>query len=311
METKWLEDFLSLVETKSFSRSANLRHVSQPAFSRRIKALEAWLGADLIDRTVYPTRLTQAGESFHGEAIKLLSQANAARARLRGETPLGAQTIAFAVPHTLALAFFPRWMAGIEAQFGPLSTRLVACNVHDAVMMFVEGGSDLLLCYHHMRHPVQLDPGQYDMLKLGHETMRAYCATDKWGAPLYALPGKAGAPLPYLAYAPNAYMARMADVILDEAPKRTYLNKTYETDMSEGLKAMAIEGHGIAFLPESAVAREVRSGALALAGGVPAGAANPTDKNWSVTMEIRLYRNQESPKPLVNRLWKHVVNTLS
>lgn len=44
METKWLEDFVSLAETRSFSRSAQLRHVTQPAFSRRIQALEAWGG---------------------------------------------------------------------------------------------------------------------------------------------------------------------------------------------------------------------------------------------------------------------------
>jgi len=44
MELKWLEDFVSLAETHSFSRSAELRHVTQPAFSRRIQALEAWLG---------------------------------------------------------------------------------------------------------------------------------------------------------------------------------------------------------------------------------------------------------------------------
>ena len=39
METKWLEDFVSLAETRSFSRSAQLRRVTQPAFSRRIQAL--------------------------------------------------------------------------------------------------------------------------------------------------------------------------------------------------------------------------------------------------------------------------------
>ena len=50
METKWLEDFVSLAETRSFSRSAQLRHVTQPAFSRRIQSLEAWAGADLVDR---------------------------------------------------------------------------------------------------------------------------------------------------------------------------------------------------------------------------------------------------------------------
>ena len=50
METRWLEDFVSLAETRSFSRSAQLRHVTQSAFSRRIQSLETWAGTDLVDR---------------------------------------------------------------------------------------------------------------------------------------------------------------------------------------------------------------------------------------------------------------------
>ena len=69
METKWLEDFVSLAETRSFSRSAQLRHVTQPAFSRRIQALEAWAGIDLVDRSSYPTRLTKAGETLREQAL--------------------------------------------------------------------------------------------------------------------------------------------------------------------------------------------------------------------------------------------------
>mgnify|MGYP001091894079 CR=1 FL=1 len=74
MELKWLEDFVSLAETRSFSRSAELRHVTQPAFSRRIQALEAWLGTELIDRSVYPTRLTQAGDVFYEQALAMLER---------------------------------------------------------------------------------------------------------------------------------------------------------------------------------------------------------------------------------------------
>jgi DNA-binding transcriptional LysR family regulator len=71
METKWLEDFVSLAETRSFSRSAQLRHVTQPAFSRRIQSLEAWAGVDLVDRSSYPTTLTPAGETLYAQALEL------------------------------------------------------------------------------------------------------------------------------------------------------------------------------------------------------------------------------------------------
>ena len=149
METKWLEDFLSLAETRSFSRSAQLRHVTQPAFSRRIQSLEAWLGADLIDRTSYPTRLTPAGEIFYEQALEMLGQINNARALMRGKRPAAQTTVDFAVPHTLSLTYMPKWMTALDVDFGPINTRLMALNVHDAVMSMVEGGCDLLLCYHH------------------------------------------------------------------------------------------------------------------------------------------------------------------
>ena len=83
METKWLEDFVSLAETRSFSRSAQLRHVTQPAFSRRIQSLEAWAGADLVNRSSYPTSLTPAGEALYVQALELLQALHNTRDMVR------------------------------------------------------------------------------------------------------------------------------------------------------------------------------------------------------------------------------------
>ena len=83
METKWLEDFVSLAETRSFSRSAQLRHVTQPAFSRRIQSLEAWAGTLLVDRSSYPTRLTPAGEILYDQSLELLQVLHTTRTLLR------------------------------------------------------------------------------------------------------------------------------------------------------------------------------------------------------------------------------------
>ena len=41
MQLKWLEDFIVLAQERSFTRAAELRHVTHPAFGRRIRALEA------------------------------------------------------------------------------------------------------------------------------------------------------------------------------------------------------------------------------------------------------------------------------
>ncbi|HTD06757.1 LysR family transcriptional regulator [Undibacterium sp.] len=302
METKWLEDFVSLAETNSFSRSAELRHVTQPAFSRRIQSLEAWLGTDLIDRTSYPTRLTHAGEVFYEQAIEMLGQINNARALLRGKRTAIQTTVDFAVPHTLSLTYVPKWLTELEAAFGEINSRLLALNVHDAVMTLVEGGCDLLLCYHHPRQPLLLDASQYDMITMGHEALRAYTRCDRAGAPDFVLPGTEKSPLPFLAYANNAYLGRMVDLILNDARIPLHFHKCYETDMAEGLKMMALEGRGVVFLPESSVTRELKQKQLARAdGGV---------KEWEVEMEIRLYRERPSVqrpgKLIVSRLWEYL-----
>ena len=85
MDTKWLEDFVSLAETRSFSRSAQLRHVTQSAFSRRIQSLEAWAGADLINRSSYPTTLTPAGEVLRAKALELLQSLQSIKSEMKDD----------------------------------------------------------------------------------------------------------------------------------------------------------------------------------------------------------------------------------
>jgi LysR family transcriptional regulator, hypochlorite-specific transcription factor HypT len=315
VETKWLEDFVSLAETRSFSRSAQLRHVTQPAFSRRIQALEAWTGIDLVDRSSYPTRLTPAGETFHAQALEILEALNATRNMMRGFQAAGQDTIEFAVPHTLAFTFFPHWLMELRQCFkgaAALKTRLTALNVHDAVMRLTEGGCDLLIAYHHDALPLQLSSDRYEMLSLGTETLAPYSkpraaagregsAAGTAAAPMFCLPpARASATVPFLSYASGAYMARVVEMILQRAEVALPLDAVYETDMAEGLKAMALEGHGLAFLPESSVRQELGAGRL-----VRASAAG----RFEATMEVRIYRERPEvarhpAKAGVQALWE-------
>ncbi len=289
MDTKWLEDFVSLAETRSFSRSAQLRHVTQPAFSRRIQSLEAWAGTDLVDRSSYPTRLTPAGQTLYEQALDILHTLQTTRSMLRQYTAVAKDTIEFAVPHTLAFTFYPAWLSSLRGVVGPVKSRLMALNVHDAVLRLTEGSCDLLLAYHHLSQPIQLDTARYEMLRLGEEVLAPYVKPDANGQPMHRLPGTAGQPVPFLAYAPGAYLGRVVDWVLRQSGESVHTQRVYETDMSESLKAMAIEGHGVAFLPTSSVQQALSDGRLV-------NAAPPGD-NWRGAMEIRLYRERPSERP--------------
>ena len=305
METKWLEDFVSLAETRSFSRSAQLRHVTQPAFSRRIQALEAWAGTDLVDRSSYPTRLTPAGETLYAQSLEMLQALQSTRAMLRGHASAGQDVIEFAVPHTLAFTFFPAWMSSLREKFGPIKSRLIALNVHDAVMRLMEGSCDLLIAYHHAAQPLQLDADRYEVVTLGQETLAPYCRPNGAGEAQFRLPGRPAQPLPYLGYAPGAYLGQVTDHLLKGAGTAIHLDRVYETDMAEGLKVMALEGHGIAFLPYSAVKKELR--AHKLVSPVP-----PDLGGLQITMDVRAYRERPTgkhvPKGTAQALWNFLVD---
>ena len=298
VETKWLEDFVSLAETRSFSRSAQFRHVTQPAFSRRIQALEAWAGVDLVDRSSYPTRLTAAGTTLLAQAVEVLGQLQAARNMLRSHQSADQDMIEFAVPHSLAFSFFPHWLMDLRHRFGALKCRLNALNVHDAMLQLSEGNCDLLIVYHHASQPLQLDPERYQMASLGGETLAAYAKADALGQPMFRLPGHPGQKLPFLSYASGAYLGRLVELIVKASPQPLNLDVLYETDMAESLKAMALEGHGLAFLPASSVKQELRDKRLVQAAA---------DGAFQLSMELRIYRERPElsrrNKPSALALW--------
>jgi LysR family transcriptional regulator, hypochlorite-specific transcription factor HypT len=118
---------------------------------------------------------------------------------------------------------------------------------------------------------------------------------------VWRLPGSASARLPFLSYASGAYMARLVEHILKAAPEPPMLELVYETDMAESLKAMALEGHGLAFLPVSSVRKDLRARRLAPAGEPGA---------WELTMDVRLVRERPGSargmKPGAAALWDHL-----
>jgi DNA-binding transcriptional LysR family regulator len=220
---------------------------------------------------------------------------------MRGHQSTGQDMIEFAVPHSLAFTFFPHWVMELRQRFGAFKSRLVGLNVHDAVMQLTEGSCDLLLAYHHATQPLQLNPERYDMLSLGSETLAPYAKAGADGRPLFSLPGQPQERVPFLAYSSGAYLGRLVDLLLKQAGEPLYLDPIYETDMADGLKAMALEGHGLAFLPGSSVRNELRARRL-----IPAGPTS-NGKSLEVAIEIRLYREKPElarhPKPAALALW--------
>ncbi|GLU33500.1 LysR substrate-binding domain-containing protein [Trinickia caryophylli] len=83
MDIKLLKAFLTAAELRHFSRAADALHVTQPALSKQIGALEASLGGRLFERGRHGAELTAFGEAFLADAQALVRDADDILARAR------------------------------------------------------------------------------------------------------------------------------------------------------------------------------------------------------------------------------------
>jgi len=83
MELRHLRYFCAVAESLNFTRAAERLHVTQPALSRQIKALEDELGTILLDRNRQRVLLTDAGRLFFGHVQKILAQVDIATLTVR------------------------------------------------------------------------------------------------------------------------------------------------------------------------------------------------------------------------------------
>lgn len=128
LSTRQLRAFLALAEQRSFTRAAQQVHLSQPAFSALIRALEAALDARLFDRSTRSVELTAEGRLFEASARQLLGDFGAAVGHLRDHLQLRTGRVSLAALPSLAAGWLPTILAEFKAQWPG-----VELNLHDSL----------------------------------------------------------------------------------------------------------------------------------------------------------------------------------
>jgi LysR family transcriptional regulator, hypochlorite-specific transcription factor HypT len=259
MESKWLHDFVALAEQGNFSKAADVRFVTQPAFSRRIRSLENWLGVPLICRDRYPMTLTEAGESFLEQARLLLSQIYGIRGQLR-QSLHEHSSLNFVVQPSLAVTFFPGWIHQFRPQLGDSLIRLNTGHYHDAIEQFMAGSADFLLCYSCDDVNPMLNRPEVERRVVGQDRLVLVSAVDTDGLPLHGLSDSA--PLRLLLYPPDSFLGALIQRKCLPALSEQAWRPVCENALGEGLKALALQGDGASILPASLVREELNQGRL-------------------------------------------------
>lgn len=303
MDLTWIEDFAALAATGSFSRAAEGRHVTQPAFSRRIRALEDWLGAELFDRGAQPVALTEAGRRFRPRAEDLLRRLGEARDEARATAEAGAATLRFAATHALSLTFFPAWLRGLEPRLRLGPVQLVSDTLAACEGLMLHGRSQFLLCHHHPEAPGRLDAAGFRSARVGGDVLLPVAAPGADGRARFALPGAGaarGEVPPVLAYSAESGLGRILRALRGPSAGSggTSSEPAVTSHLAVLLRAMALDGRGMAWLPRSLAEDDLRAGRL-----VPAG-----DESWWLPLEVRLLRRDAPEAGVAEALWRVVAD---
>jgi DNA-binding transcriptional LysR family regulator len=86
--------FVKVAETESFAESARTMHMSAPAVTRAVAALEELIGARLFVRTTRSVKMTEAGARYFEDCRRILSDIAEAEAAAAGSYATPAGTLA-------------------------------------------------------------------------------------------------------------------------------------------------------------------------------------------------------------------------
>ena len=255
MELKWLEDLLVLLEEQSISRAALRRHVTQPAYSRRIRQLEQWLGVELVDRSTKPIKIRANALALEDEVRELVNRFYAMRNRVYESS----ERVTFVAQHTLAISRFPTLIREVKKRLPESRYRVVPANYEECEALFYND-ADLLLCYQTSQRHFDFSLKTVHKLELGQDRLMPV-ASASLAAQLGEL--RPGMVLPLLMYQQGGFLAEaLAGSCLPELNRDFRVESICESAFSASLKEMALADMGIAWLPGDIIRQELADKSL-------------------------------------------------
>ena len=294
MDIDWFRDLSHVAKTGNFSQAATLSNLSQPALSRRIKALETWVGAPLVDRSRQPVRLTTAGAQMLEAGEQALARIESERSQiLEAQSLPDKYVVTFGAQHSIGWRFYPAWLQSFEEAFGPILSRLRADDLPNCLRDLEEGNVDFVIAYATASQE-QTNPAR-DALIIGHDRLIPVCKRGADGQPLFRFQDS-DIKIPFLKFGDGAPISSHLAQLMASDDLSNRLQTVYENAMAGALRIRARDGAGVAWLPESLVTPDLESGALIQTGAV----------HWQVPLEVRLFRKRQHSNHLTRAIWSYL-----
>ena len=258
MDLTLFDDVLTLLEEGNMSRAARRRNVTQPAFSRRIRSFEDWLGRPIVHRSANRVELAPALLANQAELQALVGHIRELRGRISNYDP-ARTTLTLAAQHSVMISALPDFISSLRPKFEKVSFRVRAANHNDCLSLFLSGEAAVLMCY---------ERDSDVEMPFGAGISRAVWGRDRLvpvlgGSLRFAISDTGEVPenVPIIRYPATSFFAEM----LEQGAPAYSSHKgpvIAESAFTAGIRAMAIAGLGLAWLPMSLIYSDVQSGAL-------------------------------------------------
>lgn len=258
MDMQWLDDVLVLLEEGNMTRAAARRNITQPAFSRRIRCFEDWLGVPVLERKSNRVDLSPALTSNETEIRALVSRLRELRTNIAQFEPQG-RTLAISAQHAPVYSTFPDMAQRAKSAFPRLTFRLRAGNLNDCTTLFLRGDTDMLLCYEAQSQ----QPPQFTTDVKRGAWGKDYLIPVVGGPLRYQVRDNHHVPpnTPAIVYPESSYFGSVL-----HRQERRFATAAFSTNpvcvtaFSSGVRELVLKGLGVGWVPFSMMYREIESG---------------------------------------------------
>jgi LysR family transcriptional regulator, nitrogen assimilation regulatory protein len=257
VDLKQLKALVTVVETGSVTKAAELLHLVQPAVTRQIRALEHELGVPLFERTRQGMRATEAGTSMAERARRALTELDRARAELSPTPGTVTGLVSIGLLESTAELLAQPLVAAVLRDYPAIELRVLTAYSGHLQQWLDDGDLDLSLVYNMASTP-SLNVRTLVREKLWAVAPAGDCLSA--GQPV-SLATIAGHPL--VLPAPGHALR----VLIDQAFARAgvAVDITVQTNSMTLQKQFAGGGHGWTILPGAGIAPDIAKDALSAA----------------------------------------------
>ena len=145
MEDHKLRVFCAVAETKSFSKASELIHLTQPAVSLQIQAMEELYETRLFDRSGNTINLTPAGEILYKRAKEILALYAEAQQNISEITGAIKGSLSIGASSTIGNYLLPHIIAAFKKKVPQVNISLVVSNTKTITEKLNAGEIDIAL----------------------------------------------------------------------------------------------------------------------------------------------------------------------